>query len=297
MQNKIKRIFITGGTGFFGKNLVPKLIKDGYDVTLFKGDLRNEQEVFQAINSFKPEVVYHMGGLVDLSRTYEIAQKIIDINIRGITVLLEALRNFPPTRFIYTSTEEIYGNNALPFSENQLPKPPSFYAVSKIASEQLTTIYSKLCNYEIIILRIGTAYGPHQPATRLIPQITLNALRNQNILLNSGKKKRDYIFVKDVVDALIKSSSCKLSSKINICNVGGGKQYSLKTLAESILNIAKSKSKVICGAYPDRILEADEWLLDNTNAKKILDWRPTTSLEEGLKQTIKFYKNHLTEAF
>lgn len=288
------RILITGGTGFFGKNLVPRLLRNGHEVKLFHGDLRKEKEVFRTVSLFRPHIVYHMGALVDLSRTYETARQCIDINIKGATILLEALRRNPPKRFVYTSTEEIYGNGPLPFSEKQLPKPPSFYAVSKIAVEQLASIYAQLSSYQLMILRIGTAYGAYQPTTRLIPQIIINSLQNKDILLNSGKKMRDYIYIDDVADALIAASSHRVNSQIQIFNIGGGRQYALETLINYVLDITKSRSKVLYGAYPDRILEADEWLLDNRNAKKILGWSPKTSLEAGLRKTINYYKRNLS---
>ena len=282
---------IVRGRGFFGKNLVPQLLNDGNEVKLFEGDLRKEQEVFQTVNLFRPQIVYHMGALVDLSRTYATAKQCIDINIKGTTVLLEALRGNPPARFIYTSTEEIYGDGPLPFSEDQLLKPPSFYAVSKVAAEQLASIYTQLSGYQLLILRIGTSYGAYQPVTRLIPQIIINALQNKDILLNSGKKKRDYVYIADVVEALVRALSHPVDSQINVCNIGGGRQYALKTLVKYVIDITRSTSKVLYGVYPDRILEADEWLLSNANAEKVLGWIPHTSLEEGLRKTIDFYIN------
>lgn len=295
MRNKLKkeRILITGGTGFFGKNLIKRLEKDDCSISIFKGDLKQAKEIRDFVLKVKPTTIYHLGAIVDLARDFKTAQKCIDINIKGTLNLLEALRNSVPTRFIYTSTEEVYGNGSLPYKEDQLPNPPSPYAVSKIAAEQFARIYSQELGFSLFIFRAGTAYGPHQPLTRLIPQIIVKALKNEDIPLNSGRKKRDYIFIGDVIETLVLAKNKDTMVGSMTINLGGGVQYSLKELATTIVELTHSKSKIILGAFPDRILEADEWLLDNQRAWKILGWKPKTPLKDGLIQMVKYYRNIL----
>lgn len=293
MKHTKTRVLVTGATGFFGKNLVERLTREGHDIHVFRDDLRKERQVFQTVNTYKPHIVYHMAALVDLSRDYKVAKRCIDINCKGTIILLEALRRAPLERFIYTSTEEVYGDGPLPFKENQLPSPPSFYAVSKVAAEHMATIYAQLMNFQLFIFRIGTAYGAYQPPSRLIPSIILHALKNEDMPLNSGKKKRDYVYIGDVVDALYRAGTRRVEAKITVCNVGGGKQYTLAALVERVLKLTGSTARALYGVYPDRILEADEWLLNNANAYKVLDWKPQTSLDAGLKKTIAFYQEML----
>lgn len=295
MRDKLKkeRILITGGTGFFGKNLVKRLKKDDCCISIFQADLKHAKEIRNFILKVKPTTIYHLGAIVDLTRDFKTAQKCIDINIKGTLNLLEALQNSIPDRFIYTSTEEVYGNGSLPYKEGQLPNPPSPYAVSKIAAEQFARIYSQELGFSLFIFRIGTAYGPEQPLTRLIPQIIVKALKNEDIPLNSGTKKRDYIFIGDVIDALVLASNKDIKGSQVTINLGGGVQYSLKELAYKIIELTHSKSKIIFGAFPDRILEADEWLLDNRRAFKTLGWKPETSLRKGLMKMINYYKDSL----
>ena len=286
-----KKVLVTGGTGFFGKNLINRLERDGYSVSLFQGDLTREKEVKKIILKVKPMIIYHLGAIVDLSRDYKTARKCIDVNIKGTLNLLEALRRNVPSRFIYTSTEEIYGEGSPPYREDQLPKPPSPYAVSKIAAENLACIYARELGFSLFIFRVGTAYGPYQPETRLIPHMVIKALKNEDILLNSGRKKRDYIFIDDVIDALILAARKDIKGDSIIINLGGGIQYSLKELVHKIIALTDSKSKVVFGAFPDRVFEADEWLLDNQRAWKILSWKPRVSLRNGLIKMIHYYKN------
>lgn len=293
MKSKKEKILITGSTGFFGKHLIKKLKKKGYEIYMFTGDLTDEHEVKRQVHKFLPTTIYHLGGIVDLSRSFDIAKKCIEINIKGTLHVLEALRQHQPIRFIYTSSEEVYGNGPLPYSEDQISDPPSPYAISKIAAEQLAKLYGQELGFSIFIFRIGTAYGPEQPDSRLIPQIIIKALKGENIPLNSGTKKRDYIYIDDAIDAMTFPLEKNREKQIVIINVGGGKQYSLKYLVDTVLRLTKSKSKILLSVFPDRLLEADEWLLNNTRAKELLSWEPKTSLEQGLKKMIDYYKKQL----
>src|SRR3989344_415180 len=264
MRRKKEKILVTGSTGFFGKHLTKKLEKNGYEVYKLMGDLTDEHEVKKQVHKFLPTTIYHLGGIVDLSRSFDIAKKCLEINIKGTLYVLEALRKHKPIRFIYTSSEEIYGNGPLPYSEDQIPDPPSPYAISKIAAEQLAKLYGQELGFSIFIFRIGTAYGPKQP---------------------------DYIYIGDAIDTMTLPLEKNMEEQVVIINAGGGKQYSLKYLVDIVLRLTESKSKVLLGAFPDRLFEADEWLLDNTKAKELLSWEPETSLEQGLKKMIDYYKN------
>ena len=282
---------ITGAGGFLGSQLVKRLnTEKNYDLFTDRIDLLDPRELKSAINEIKPDVVFHLASYVNLSRDFLTAKKCIDANINGTLNLLEALRNCPPSKFIFTSTEEVYNGASIPFSENQTLDPPSPYSVSKIASEYLCKLYTKELDFSLIIFRLATFYGPENPTHRLIPQIIINALNNNDILLNSGEKKRDYLYVNDAVDALEKAIKKTQKEKIEIINLGGGKLYTLRDLVNKVMAITNSKSKIIYDAYPDRVMEADEWLLDIKKAEKILGWKPKTTLDEGLQNTIAYFK-------
>jgi len=289
-KKRKERILITGGTGFFGKNLIDRLEKENYSLSLFQGDLTSEKDVKKVIYSVKPTIVYHLGAIVDLSRDFKTAQRCIDTNIKGTLNLLEALKTDIPSRIIYTSTEEVYGDGVLPYREDQLPNPPSPYSISKIAAESFSRIYARELGFSLFIFRVGTAYGPYQPIDRLIPYIIVRALKNKDIPLNSGRKKRDYIFIDDVIDAFVLVASNDIGRGNVTINLGGGIQYSLKELVYKIITLTNSKSKVVFDAFPDRSYEADEWLLDNQAAYNILGWKPRISIDEGLRRMIQYYK-------
>lgn len=297
-----KKILITGVTGFLGKNLVNALRRTGTNVfataahenknlKINKMDFLIVKDVRKTINLAKPEVIYHTGGLVNLSRNYETYKNCFEANVIGTLNILESLRDNPPKKFIFVSTEEIYGNNKTPYKETQEADPPSGYSISKIAAEKLCMSYAKELGFKLIILRVGTMYGPGDRLSRLIPQIVMQATQNKTINLNLGLKKRDYVFIDDVVKALISSKNSVLPDSITVINIGGGKSYSLRRIVSLIISYTKSKSKVNYGVVAERAGEREEWLLDIKKALKVLHWEPKISMIEGLKKTVDFYCN------
>ncbi len=297
-------ILITGGNSFLGRNLLQRLTHNDYKLyatsqhidtafNIHPLDLLNIEEVKKTIHTIKPSIIYHLAANVDLSRDYEVGKLCIDVNIQGTLNLLEAAKLHSPTKFIYTSTEEIYGNNQIPFTENQLPDPPSIYSITKLAGEKLCEIYGRDGNFQVWIFRIGTMYGPGQKSNRLIAQIIAKALQNEPILLNSGMKKRDYIFVEDAVDALVAVLKSPEHSSRETINIGGGTTYSLIELVQHILDLSKSKSQMKVGMLAERSGEAQEWLLNIEKAKQKLNWEPRTPLKKGVKITLQSLKNSI----
>jgi UDP-glucose 4-epimerase len=239
------------------------------------------------VSGWKPEVVVHTGALVDLSRDYTVGKKCFDVNTIGTMNLLEALKHNKPTIFVYISTEEVYGNGPIPFNEGQRVDPPSPYAISKVAAEQLCSWYGKEYSFPVVIVRLGNFYGPEQPTTKYFAQIIVKALKNEPIPCNSGMKKRDYLYVDDAVELIVKTFT---SDTHTIINATGGMSYRLLDIIEIIKRLTNSSSDVQIGAIPDRITERDEWLADISLAKKLYGWEPKTGLDEGLKRTIEYFR-------
>ena len=300
---KHTKVLVTGATGFLGKNVCKKILENNtLDVcmTSLRGDKNQNVRAlnvmdFAAVSKFvhevNPDIVYHLGGLVDLTRDYTVAIQCIEANLIGTANLLEALKGHSVRQFIYTSTEEVYGKGKLPYKEDCVLYPPSPYAVSKLAGEYMCHVYAQMHEFSVVVFRIGTMYGPYQPNNRYIFQVINKALNNEEIPLNSGLKKRDYVYVGDIVEALLSALNKKLDNEFEIINLGGGINMTLIALVEKIISACGSTSALRIGVIPDRISEADEWLLDNTKAKVLLGWNPKTDIQKGLHQTIDFYKS------
>lgn len=301
---KNESILITGASGFLGTHLSESIrsVFPDSQLTLCSGrgdnsrgilplDLTDFDRVSDFISQYKPTTIFHLGGPVDLSRSYEVATSCIEGNLVGTTNLLEAIKGLDIHRFLYASTEEVYGTTNLPYRESDSTTPPSPYAITKLACEHMCRIYAQQYSMPTFVFRIGTMYGPKQPGHRYIVQTILKAIAHEPIPLNSGKKKRDYVFVTDIVDALLLASQHTTDSVYELFNLGGSQTVSLRELVETIVQLAKSNSILRIGEIPDRISEVNEWRLDSSKAKNVLGWETKTDLVSGLLQTIDYYKN------
>lgn len=289
-----KKLLLTGATGFLGSHFACRIDSHTYQTYLFSRhdmDLTVFSDVQKTVGEVEPDVIVHLGGLVNLTRDFDVAKKCIDANILGTLNLLETTRDHSPKLFIYVSTEEVYGDAPIPYKEEMsLTHPPSPYAMTKLAGEHVCTMYGKYFGFPVIILRVSTMYGPGETDKRFIPSIIMKALRGKDIPLNSGKKSRDYVFVEDVVDALLACLELPSSKNTEVVNIGGGKSYTLKSVVEKIVRLCQSTSSIRYGVIPERLIEANTWNMDIKKAKQILGWCPKTTLEEGLSQTIAYYK-------
>lgn len=293
---------ITGATGFLGRHVRQRIPQKKYSLFLtstlgdekegiLKMDITDENQVQKVFSSVRPSIVVHLAAYVNLSRDYEVGVRCLIINMMGTLHVLEAAKENSIKKFILASTEEVYGDGSIPYKEEQMVSPPSLYAVSKLAAEQTVRLYSNLYNFSAIVFRIGTMYGPLDFPSRFIPSIIIKALQNKPIPIATGKKKRDYIYVEDAAKALFISIEKNLEEPFTVLNLGGGESYSLLTVIKKIISICRSKSQIQFNAMSERLLEADEWLLDNNKVKEILQWNPETAIDEGLLKTIDYYKN------
>ncbi|OGK20116.1 hypothetical protein A3D80_04365 [Candidatus Roizmanbacteria bacterium RIFCSPHIGHO2_02_FULL_40_13b] len=299
----MKTILITGATSFLGSKLIHELEKDkklkiiktslhgNAKQGIEKLDLLQPSKVKRFIANKKPEIIFHFAALVNLTRDYDTARKCIDANITATLNLLEACSGSSLKRFIFSSTEEIYGINILPYKEVILPNPPSMYSISKIAGEQLCEYYSKIIGFRLIILRIGTLYGPGSQPDRFLTSIFKSVVVGKPILLNSGKLKRDYIYISDAVSALLKSMK-KAFRKNEIINIGGSTSISLRKFIEMAVKNSKSTSKIMFNAFPDRIGEAPVQKMSILKAKELLNWEPKIDLAVGIKKSIAFFSQN-----
>jgi nucleoside-diphosphate-sugar epimerase len=279
----MKRILLTGSTGFLGTRLLAVLREKNYDIIVSKEDIT------KLFPTYNVDCIIHAAALVNLSRDFQIGKYCFEVNTLGTMRVLESFRHKKPKLFIYISSEEVYGNGPIPFLEDQTPEPPSPYAISKLAGEHLALWYGKEYDIPVAIVRLGTFYGPGQPKHKYFTQVILHAVKNEPIPCNSGQKKRDYIYIDDAVDLILKLLETK---KTVVVNGAGGKPYRLLDVIDIVKALTQSKSEVKIGEIPDRITERDEWLSDITRAKKLFGWEPKVDLEEGLRRMVVWFQKN-----
>lgn len=304
------KILITGGAGFVGANLIQKLIKKNYSlyilirknenlwrinsiknkIHIYENILNNKEKLTLLLKKIRPKYIYHLATYGAYPKQQNL-NNMIQINIKGTVNLLSASCDIDYKKMIVTGSSSEYGKKIKPMQESDFLEPNNFYAAAKAAQTYFCQAFSYTFNKPINILRLFNIYGPYEEKGRLVCSVIKSALEGSPISLATGKEARDFTYVDDVSDAIIKSSAKKLPLGA-IYNVGTGKQSTILDLAKEVVKITKSNSKINLNVYPGRKWDTTHWIADIKSIKKDVGWSPKHSLSEGLKKTIIWYKNN-----
>jgi len=309
------RILITGGAGFIGVNLVNYLLEkkivpyilDIYpykkikndcfipnnfsNASYIKADITNRNQIKKIISKIAPDYVIHLASMTDLQKNFESGYKSVSVNINGTLIALESLSETNIKGAVLLSTSDVYGGCDPPFKEDQRIEPASPYSISKASSEMYTQLFSKIYNIPITILRCFNVFGEYQRTNRIIPYIIINLLKNKEVKLTGGKQKREFNYIRNVIDAIL-LALIKEKSHGKIINIGNGNSYSIKYIATKIGNKIGKIEKLKFGAVAYRNNEIWDMYCDNSLAKVLLNWKPEVSFEDGLVKTIEWYQNN-----
>ncbi|WP_339885427.1 NAD-dependent epimerase/dehydratase family protein [Polaribacter vadi] len=292
---KDKKVIVVGGNGYLGSFLIKALKEQEANVFIisrnceasnsqFIVDITNFEETNTIIQKIKPDIVYHLAANISRNRDFSIYENMAAVNVQGTLNLLKSLEGID-AHFIFTSSSEIYGNNESPFQENQIPKPVSPYSLSKINAEILIQTYCTNHQKKFTNLRVFNFYGEHMPEEFFIPQMINSLKKEEDFLMTKGEQVRDFLYVSDVVSALILSAqnTNAYGETMNVCS---GKGTKLSTLAAAVNNSMKTKAKIILGAIPYRDNEVWEMIGDNSKIKNKIGFKPTVSIEKGIEIVI-----------
>lgn len=295
IELKNKKILVIGGNGYLGRFLVNALKEIGATVFVisrdckssdsqFKVDITNFEETYKVIQKIKPDIVYHLAANISRNRDFSIYEEMAAVNVQGTLNVLRSLDAID-AHFIFTSSSEIYGNNVSPFHENQIPKPVSPYSLTKINAEILIETYCNNHNKKFTNLRVFNFYGENMPEEFFIPQMINSLKKGEDFLMTKGEQVRDFLYVGDVVSALILTAKNQnsLGQTMNVCS---GKGTKLSQLATAVNTTIKSKAKIILGAIPYRDNEVWEMIGDQSKIKKIINFIPKFSIEKGIEIVI-----------
>ena len=305
------KLLVTGGLGFIGSNFILHTFEKYPDYQIYNIDAEltgsshynlkkiNKNENYQFIKAninnkkiiekfvAKCDVVFNFAAESHVDRSISAPKPFIDSNMMGVYILLEAIRK-NKKKFIQISTDEVFGSlKKGSAKEEDSFNPASPYAASKAAAEMLVNSYVKTYGCNVIITRCTNNYGSRQFEEKLIPKIILNASKNKKIpVYGTGKNIRDWIFVEDHCDALLKVLFKGKSGESY--NISAGNELSNLKVIKKILKLMK-KSTSLIKFTSDRLGHDFRYSMDSTKTRKSLNWKPTTSFDEGLEQTIKWY--------
>ncbi len=299
-----KRILITGAAGFVGAVLTRRVLQSGHevhvllkstspgwrladvarDLRVHHGDLTDEAAVAKLVADARPEIVYHLAthGAYPFQTN---ADGIIQTNILGTWNLLKALARSDYEVFVNTGSSSEYGFKDYAMRETDLLEPNSYYSVAKCAQTLLCQHVAKTEQRPITTFRLFSVYGPYEEPSRLVPTLVRLCLEGKDLTLVDPSTARDFVYVDDVVDAYLRID--KLAALCGeVVNIGSGMQCSLGRMVDAVL--AETEARVQChwGTMPARIWDAKTWVADCTKSQRLLDWRATTALADGVAQTV-----------
>lgn len=311
------RALVTGAAGFIGSHLVRRLLDDGVDVhaltstvssvypvrlvglreriVLHEANLMDRGAVDDLVRGVVPTHVFHLGAYTHVGKSWQRADECVQANVQGTVNLLNALESSGYERFLNMGTSEIYGDIEPPFREDKQVKPVSPYAASKYAAECFCRLYREGRGWPIVMLRPFNAYGPAQTADRVIPEIIVRALRGQELLMTEGRQTREFNYVEDLVDGLVRAAAVP-GVEGELINLGCGEDVSIRDVATLILDLLGNPVEARFGALPDRPTEIWTMRSDSTKARELLGWKPQHSLAQGLEKTIDWYRSELSNA-
>ena len=312
------KIIITGGAGFIGGNFVHYMVNkypsdqficldlltyagnlatieqvmDKDNFKFIKGDIADRKLVYEIFESEKPDIVVNFAAESHVDRSIENPEVFLQTNVIGTSVLLDACRKYGITRYHQVSTDEVYGDLPLDrpdlfFTEETPIHTSSPYSASKASADLLVQAYHRTFDVPITISRCSNNYGPYHYPEKLIPLMIKNALEDKTLpVYGKGENVRDWLYVEDhcvAIDLIIRKGKVG-----EVYNIGG---HNEKTNLEVVKIILKelNKPESLITYVADRLGHDLRYAIDPTKMQQQLNWQPTTTFEEGIKKTIKWY--------
>lgn len=326
-----KKVLVTGGAGFIGSHFSEYLFKNGYDVILIDNfneyydpnlKYKNEKEVQLSAQKYEASYILYKGDIRNAVLLNDIFEKnevhavvafaanagvrpsiesplyYVDVNIMGLTLLLETMRNHYCRSLVFISSSSVYGNNKkVPFSEKDIVDfPISPYAATKKAGELICHTYHSLYNLSVVCLRYFTVYGPRQRPDLAINKFTQLIDKGEVIpMYGDGTTARDYTYISDIVEGTFKAMEYVMKSDpvYDVFNLGGSNPIKLYDL---IMVISKAmKKEVTIEKLPMQAGDVNITYSDYTHAKEILDYEPQININDGIKQFVDWYLGNKNE--
>jgi len=307
-----KRVLVTGGAGFIGSEVIKQLINNDAHVTILdnfssgkkeylpknknlkiiKGDIQDEKTTEKAVKD--QEIIINLAALPFIPDSYYFPTDFFKVNTIGsVNMILQSVKSKSVDVFIQISTSEVYGSSQYaPMDENHPTAPHSTYAVSKLAADRAAFTLHKENGFSTVVIRPFNSYGPRYTEPYIIPEIMNQILGgSKDITLGNVSTSRDFTFVSDTTDAILRAA-LKKKAVGEIINVGSGTEITILELAKKIAKISKKKIKIKYDESRERPYDVNRLICNNTKAKELLDWKPKISMDRGLSITFDWAKKN-----
>lgn len=307
----MKRILITGASGFVGANLLRRLLQQGHETHvilrrqhqpwrlagLFDSFQKHELDVgdYDAmaalVHAIKPEWVFHLAAYGAYPSQLGF-RRMLETNVMGAAALLDASSKAGVEVYIQTGSSSEYGYKAQATEETERLDPNSHYAITKAAATHYCQFTAKTLNLNAITLRLYSIYGPYEHPNRLVPSLILHGLRQTFPPLVSPRTARDFLYIDDAVDAILCVANSNSMQRGAVYNVCSGIQTSLGEIVDVAARVLQIPGRPAWSTMEARSWDSDKWVGSPERIKKDLDWTACVDLETGLRRTIKWFRDY-----
>lgn len=303
------KIVVTGGAGFIGSHIVEHWLSEGAEVHILdnfrsgrkenvdlfpeaqfnEGSITDREFVFKVLKN--TDYVHHLAAMISVPESMDKPLECVDINVNGLINILDAAREHGIKKVVHSSSAAVYGDNPVsPKTVDMRPEPLSPYGITKLDGEYYLKLYNDTFNTGTASLRYFNVFGPRQdPKSQYaaaIPIFVHKALKNENLMIfGDGEQTRDFVFVKDVVQANILAATKPEAT--GVYNVANGHSITIKELCELIIETTESKSKIVFADPRPGDIKHSLASVDLT--KKELGFDPKFDLVNGMRETIKYF--------
>lgn len=295
-------VVVFGAGGFIGVNLLNSLLlyrNDVYGISqnyknnwrfiathtpqknLISCDITDDSILKELIHKIKPRTIFNLAAYGAYSKQKEY-KKIYDANFNSTVNIIEILKELGFDAYVHAGSSSEYGSNSNSPKENDELVPNSHYAVSKVASYFAIKYYGKIEKLPVVHLRLYSVYGPWEEPDRLIPVLISRARKKEFPPLVSPQISRDFIYIKDIINALILSAVKIKNIKGEAINIGSSKKTTIKELSETIRKEFKIPTKPKFNGMKNRNWDVEDWYANIDYARKKLGWKPEINIVEGL---------------
>lgn len=310
----MRNVLVTGGAGFIGSHLCEELLGKGMGVICFdnfegnypadakrgnvsallsnanfalvRGDVRKREDVAKVFTE-KVDCVIHVAAKTGVRSSVQNPIAYFETNVNGTINVLEGCVGSKVKRLVFASSSSVYGSGKTPFSETQPSVPDSPYGVSKLAAENMCRIYSQMHGLSVVCLRFFTVYGPRGRPDMAPYIFTEKISAGQPIrVFGDGSSMRDYTYVKDAVAGVVASLDAEAS--FEVINIGSSKPVRLLDFIAVIEKLLGKKANIV--SEPEQPGDMKATYADISKAKRLLGFRPVTSIEQGMVEFVKWYR-------
>lgn len=307
----MKRIIITGATGFVGANLARRLLQDGHEIHLlvrpghrpwrieairahaylYEVSLDDAEALIRIVRRIRPEWIFHLATNGAYATQTDL-RRMVQTNIIGTVNLVEACCKTGFEALVNTGSSSEYGFKEHAPTEQEWLEPNSYYAVTKASATLFCRYVAQSQKVHIRTLRLYSVYGPYEEPTRLVPRLILHGLEGKLPLLVNPDTVHDYVYADDVNETYLLAAIQPNQEFGAVYNVGLGVQVSLREVVEVARRVLAISIEPKWGTMPERLWDTKIWVADNRKTKDRLGWQPKYSFEQGFCKMVEWFRNN-----